>query len=85
MKYIIFKGHGCYHPVLFADHTTHSQIKLEGCTPVSAGFVKFGKLGFPQVYGNSESLKLKSRGEEDESIIRNWQMNMCTSSFLVYE
>jgi hypothetical protein len=41
MKYVIFKGNGLVHPVLFGDHTAHSQIKVEGAEPISAGFVRF--------------------------------------------
>lgn len=39
MKYVIFRENNLLHPVVFADHTTHSQIKIEGAVPVSAGFV----------------------------------------------
>lgn len=72
MKYVIFQGHGLVHPVLFGDHTTHSQVKVDGTKPVSAGFVSFDKFNFPHCYGKSESLDLESRGETDENIIRRW-------------
>jgi hypothetical protein len=40
MKYVIFKDtvSGLIQPVLFGDHTKHSQILLEGSEAVSAGF-----------------------------------------------
>lgn len=85
MKYIIFKGHGCYHPILFSDHTTHAQIKLDGCNPISAGFVKFNRFGSSECYGKSDSLKLNSRGELDSDLIDKWRMNFGSSSFLSYD
>lgn len=57
------------HPILFGDHTAHSQIKVEGATPISAGFVQFDSCGLPHCTGRSDSLKLESRGEKDEDII----------------
>ena len=53
MKYIIFKEKNMLHPVVFADHTTHSQIKIEGAKPVSAGFVMQDKTGI-KCYGKSD-------------------------------
>ena len=86
MKYIIFKHGTLFHPVLFSNHTTHSQVKLEGATPISAGFVSFSEtLRLPKCYGNSTSLKLESRGELDEEIISRFQLNSGTSSFIDYD
>ena len=70
MKYIIFEGNGLVHPVLFGNHTGHKQVSIEGGKPVAAGFVKFDTIGWPHVYGESESLHLGNRGELDEDIIR---------------
>lgn len=69
MKYVIFKGNGLIHPILFGDHTTHSQISIAGAEPISAGFVRFDSCGLPHCTGKSDSLKLESRGEVDENII----------------
>jgi len=81
MKYVIFKGNGCFHPVLFAEHTTHKQIRVEGADPVSAGFVRF-RHGFPVCYGWSESLKLRCNKDLDEEIIRKWQIDCGMNSFI---
>ena len=83
MKYVIFEGNGLVHPVLFGDHTTHSQISIAGAKPVSAGFVKFNSIGWPKCFGMSESLHLESRGELDEDIIRRAKDNACTAMFLI--
>lgn len=85
MKYVIFEGNGLVHPVIFGDHTTHSQISVAGGNPVSAGFVKFDSMGWPHCSGKSDSLKLESRGETDEDIIRRAYNNCGTSSFMIYE
>ena len=86
MKYIIFNQNGIMHPVLFADHTSHVQIALEGATAVSAGFVRFkGLLNEPECYGRSTSLKLDSHPEEDAKIIRSWMRNLGTSFFIDYD
>ena len=73
MKYIIFKVKDFYHPVLFAEHTTHKQVTCEGGIPISAGFVSFTPTyRFPKCYGKSESLKLDSNPERDSEIIRKF-------------
>jgi len=38
MKYIIFKDNksGLIMPIVFNEHVTHSQVKVEGATPISA-------------------------------------------------
>ena len=85
MKYVIFNQKGLLHPVLFADHTSHAQITIEGAEPVSAGFVRFSKtLHLPECYGFSDSLGLKSR-QEDEKIIRQWQLNSGTADFIDFD
>lgn len=40
MKYIIFKETktNMLIPVIISDHSVHSQVKIEGCRPISAGF-----------------------------------------------
>lgn len=52
MKYVIFREKNMLHTVVFAEHTTHSQIKIEGAKPVSAGFVVQEKTGSIKCYGN---------------------------------
>ncbi|WP_147382095.1 hypothetical protein [Parabacteroides sp. AF48-14] len=44
MKYVVFEQErtGLKMPVLFPDHVTHSEIKIEGTKVVSAGFCLVG-------------------------------------------
>ena len=71
MKYIIFKDQksGLIQPVLFGEHTTHSQIKLKRAIPVSGGFFSFEK-GNMSVYGKSDSLELESKKEDLNYIVK---------------
>lgn len=82
MKYVIFEGNGLVHPVLFGDHTTHSQVTVAGATPVAAGFVRFDTCGLPHCSGESDALKLKCRGEVDEDIIHRAYSNCPTYLFI---
>lgn len=82
MKYVIFKGNGLIHPVLFGDHTTHSQITVAGAEPVAAGFVTFDSCGWPRCSGKSGSTGLQCRGEIDEEIIHRAYCNYGTMMFI---
>ena len=82
MKYVIFKGNGLVHPVLFGDHTAHSQIKVEGATPISTGCVRFDSGGLPHCSGKSDSLNLESKGEFDENIIHRAYIDGGTMLFI---
>ena len=82
MKYVIFEANGLVHPILFGDHTSHSQISIKGGKAVSAGFVRM-KGGWPQVYGRSESLNLDNRGELDEDIIHKAKCCDTTALFMI--
>lgn len=86
MKYIIFKEKNMLHPVVFADHTTHSQIKIEGAKPISAGFVMQDKTGIQGIkcYGKSDSLNL-TPGANDEAIISSWLQNCGIYAFLSFD
>jgi hypothetical protein len=79
MKYVIFedKKSKLIHPILFPDSTTHSQIKVEGSEPISAGFWSYERHGRVKVFGKSESLKLEVRAE-DALYIENVLMNLGT-------
>ena len=70
MKYVIFESHGLVHAVVFGNQTSHKSVSVRDGKPISAGFVKLNSIGWPHVYGESESLKLCNRGELDEDIIR---------------
>lgn len=82
MKYVIFEGNGLVHPIVFGDHTTHSQISVAGAKPIAAGFVKFDSMNWPHCYGESKSLGLKCRGEIDEDIIRRAHTDCGTYMFI---
>jgi len=71
-KYIITSGNL---PIIFSEGQKHSDFKM--FDPISAGFVKFNvfitddlepKIS-AECYGESESLGLKSRPNEDETLI----------------
>ena len=48
-------------PVVFPDHITHDQVKVEGFAPVSAGFVDVRNC---MAFGESKSLGLKSNPDD---------------------
>jgi hypothetical protein len=82
MKYVIFQdtASGLIQPAIFGDHTTHACVKIEGSTPVSAGFFSFEK-GVLSVYGKSDSLKLESNQSDLDYIIKVF-MNVGTMFFI---
>lgn len=84
MKNVIFREKNMLHPVVFADHTTHSQISIEGAEPVSAGFVMQDKAGNIKCYGKSDSLKL-TPGVNDKAIIASWLQNRGIYAFLSFD
>jgi hypothetical protein len=57
MKYVMFTQVKTLRrmPVVFTEHTTHSEVKLEGHVATSAGFFNIEKL---QTFGESRSLAL---------------------------
>jgi len=79
MKYVIFKQKQLL-PVIIPEHVTHSQIKIVGAKPISAGFFE-NESGIVNTFGKSESLNLKSK-PEDARIIESTLYNAPTSSFL---
>lgn len=86
MKYIIFKDEktGLTQPVMFGEHTTHSQVKIEGAKPVSAGFCHVSSGDDLTITGASESLKLKP-GENDAAYIAMMLCDAGTSFFLEFD
>lgn len=71
MKYIVFLGDEF---VLFPEFQDHSSM-VGDRIPISAGFCRIYKNSNDKelnisCYGNSNSLKLESRGKEDEEIIK---------------
>ena len=72
-KYVIMKGIHDEYAFVFLPAIQHKFIRVVRQEPIAGGFVDFeivdGKLSI-RCYGKSISLGLKSRGEEDEKIIR---------------
>ena len=62
MKYIVFEDDktGLKEPVIFGDHTTHSQVKVERAHPVSAVFFTVDD-GTVSTYGDAQSLGLEPK------------------------
>ncbi|WP_108822020.1 hypothetical protein [Dysgonomonas sp. Marseille-P4361] len=83
MKYIIFKDEksGLIQPVIFGEHTTHSQIKLERAKPISAGFFYMDAEKGICIHGESDSLSLKPK-EGDEMYLLFVIIGAGTSSFI---
>lgn len=54
-------------PVVFDETMGHAFFPKEEV--VAAGFVEFDEAGKPCCYGKSESLGVKSRGDEDSKLI----------------
>lgn len=83
MKYIIFEqdGTGLKEPVIFGDHTVHSDVKVERSHPVSAGYFMIDNDGIVSTYGDSQSLGLKPE-EGDATLLYYVLQNMGTVYFL---
>lgn len=82
MKYVIFQDNktGLMQPVIFGEHTTHSDASIVNAKPISAGFFYIKGSGFT-VTGESESLGLKSR-PEDAELLKLVLMNAGTMFFI---
>lgn len=85
MKYIIFKQGTLLHPMVFAEHTSHCDVTLKNAKPISAGFVTFNLAGVEGVYGESQSLNLKNRGQEDVQLLQRMYLELGTMFFLSYD
>ena len=70
MKYIIIELNGIESPVIFPPWVQHSSA-AKWClgTLLSAGFIRRDEGGRLYVWGESKSLKLKSRPVEDLDLI----------------
>ncbi len=65
-KYIVFESpHDLEVIVAFEGFITHSDMQIRWYKPISAGFIDV-KTG--ECWGRSESLKLKSRPDEDTKL-----------------
>ncbi len=90
MKYIIFEktnknssltDHKLIMPIMFPDHITHSQVKIEGCEAVSAGYYHLNSIGSVVIYGDSKSLNLLSRSN-DKIYLEYALLGMGTNAFI---
>ena len=82
MKYVIFKRKSLLLPVIIPEHCTHSEVKIEGFTPINAGFcsVCSGIVEVDLKHGY-ESLGLKP-GIRDAVLLTGLLCNMTGSFFL---
>ena len=73
MKYVVFedKVTGALYPAIIPDHVSHSQVRIDNSTPVSAGFLN-PKTCEP--FGKSDSLKLKP-AQDDKLILEGVMHN----------
>lgn len=73
MKYIVVAHEGLELPILFPNVITHikmwSLVKVGNDTVVSAGFVRQVLDGEIRAHGESESIGIKSRPQEDSELI----------------
>lgn len=73
MKYIMFKGNTDF--LIFPESLSHDEVVLAGHGIKSAGFVKImpnpegGTAVIARCYGESTSLKIKSRPDHDSLVI----------------
>lgn len=70
MKYVIVEKYGGEYPIMFSSGLSHDSFSQ--LYPVSAGFVSFSKQDDNIIvccYGESQSLNLKSRAEEDSRLV----------------
>lgn len=83
MKYIVFQDNksGLLHPVIFGEHTTHSEVTINDASPISAGFFYLDAKKGLCVYGESDSLNLKPR-KEDPGLLKLVLVNAGTSFFI---
>ena len=76
-KYVIFDNSLYAVPVIFSEFMNHNevaaaiQIHAYGGKPISAGFC-FIEDGKYKCYGESKSLRIKSRPEEDARILNKY-------------
>lgn len=70
-KYIIFETGADEMSIMFPNHMTHGNMALMmgNYTPISAGFFTIMPEGAIVVHGESISLGLRPRKEEDERIL----------------
>ncbi len=83
MKYIIFEDDrtGVKEPVIFGDHTVHSEVKVGRAHPVSAGYFMLDNEGIVSTYGYSPSLRLKPK-EGDATLLYYVLRNMGAIYFM---
>lgn len=82
MKYVIFKRGSLFLPVIIPEHVTHSEVRIEGAIPVSAGFCHTDEFVIPVVgKEGSDSLNLNP-APGDTSLLTAVLCNGTMSFFL---
>lgn len=86
MKYIIFEDDktGLRKPVIFGDHTAHSEIRVKRAHPVSAGFFLIDETGLVSTFGDAKSIGLQP-ADVDSNLIFYVIKNLGTMFFLNYD
>jgi hypothetical protein len=85
IKYIVVRKEGLERPYLFGELDTHREVAVAMLHPyidwnasnpfspvVGAGFCERAEDGRWQCFGESTSLKVKSRGRLDESVLNEY-------------
>jgi len=74
-KYVIFKVQDLLHPVIFPEHVTHSAVKLQYGTPISAGFFTTGEIFGSVMVLPMESISLNLGPHKDDEKVLQAAMN----------
>lgn len=71
-KYVIVKRGSILYPIVFTDLMGHNEVVHVTDDVVGAGFCYINAAGHYTCYGESISLKVKSRGEDDAVILNKY-------------
>jgi hypothetical protein len=71
-KYVIIMRGNILYPVVFTDLMGHNEIARSNDEVVGAGFCCINDEGHYTCYGESVSLKVKSRGDEDARVLNKY-------------
>lgn len=86
MKYVIFKSKEYYYPALLPDACQHSELKLQGATPVAAGSCTLVDGGFLEVSKDTESRTLNLLpGSDDSRFLNALLYDAPGSAYMDYE
>lgn len=71
-KYVIVKRGNLLYPIIFTDLMGHNEVVSSHDEVVGAGFCYINDSATYTCYGESVSLKVKSRGDEDSAILNKF-------------